>query len=236
MNGHLDESQFHDYLDGLLDATERSSVDAHLAACQACRSGLADLYDVVEGLAALSRKARPERDLWPGIEARIGEPRGAATLAGEAVAEVIPMAGRGVSRRRISLTVGQLLAAGVVLATVSAGTVWMALGPGGTPDGGRVAEQGEPVAVQQVSHAYEDYDQAVEELEEILRAGRTVLDGRTVLVLEKSLAEIDSAIEEAREALAADPASPDRAWALTNNMRRKLGVLRQAAGIIQSST
>jgi hypothetical protein len=83
---------------------------------------------------------------------------------------------------------------------------------------------------------YEAYDEAVAELEAILATGRQVLAPGTILVLEESLAEIDEAIEDARAALQADPASPALNRALTNSMRKKLDVLRHAAGIIQSNT
>jgi tetratricopeptide (TPR) repeat protein len=233
MNGHMSESQLHDYLDGLLPPDMVEAMDAHLAGCDACQAELAALAELLDDLASLPDEARPERDLWGGIEARISEAPGEVE---EPEVAVIPLTPRLAARRRISLTVGQLLAAGIVLASISAGTVWMALGSGAVPDAMPAMAGGQPEGLMQVDQAYQDYDEAVEELEEILRQGRQVLDPRTVLVLEESLAEIDAAIEDAREALAADPASPELAWALTNNMKKKLGVLRQAAGIIQSST
>jgi hypothetical protein len=97
--------------------------------------------------------------------------------------------------------------------------------------------QGEPtIPALMAADTYQAYDAAVEELEAILASGRQVLAPGTVLVLEESLAEIDEAIEDARTALAADPASQALNRALTNNMRKKLDVLRHAAGIIQSTT
>ena len=59
-----------EYLDGELTPAERADVDRHLTQCAECRSTLEDLRGVVSE-AALLRDARPARDLWSGIAARI---------------------------------------------------------------------------------------------------------------------------------------------------------------------
>lgn len=148
--------------------------------------------------------------------------------------------GGGRVRRTVSLSVGQLLAAGIVLAAVSGTTVWTALEAGNSGGSGPAVAATDP-AVEAIpailaSQAYEDYDTAVGELEAIVAEGRQVLDPRTVLILEESLAEIDEAIRDAREALERDPASRALNRSLADNMKKKLGVLRYAAGIIQSVT
>jgi hypothetical protein len=55
-------------------------------------------------------------------------------------------------------------------------------------------------------------------------------------VLEHSLAVIDSAISEARRALAADPASAYLNHHLARQMRRKLDLLRRATTIVAAQS
>src|SRR2546422_208780 len=75
------------------------------------------------------------------------------------------------------------------------------------------------------------YDVAVAELESALEQGRKSgrLDSATVRVLAQSLVTIDSAIVQARRALAADPGSVYLNQHLADTMRRKLELLRRAS-------
>ena len=90
-----------DYLDGDLDAEERTGLEAHLMGCENCRETLAGLRRIMARARALEDRT-PERDLWNGIAARIGT-RAATRPAG------LP--------RRFTFSLPQLLAAGTTLAT-----------------------------------------------------------------------------------------------------------------------
>src|SRR5438094_10345090 len=93
------------YPDGELAAPERTTLEAHLASCDACRTTLEELRRVVTNARALDDRP-PAADLWPAVAARIGlSPR-------EQARPVV---------RRFSFTVPQLPAASVVLALLSAG-------------------------------------------------------------------------------------------------------------------
>ena len=110
-------------------------------------------------------------------------------------------------RRKVSLSVPQLLAAGIALMFVSAGSVWLALSGNETGIAPTVAEVpllGESAALL-ASFDHPGYDAAVASLERVLEAGRGQLDPATVAVLEQSLATIDQAIAEARVAINSDP-------------------------------
>jgi hypothetical protein len=71
------------------------------------------------------------------------------------------------------------------------------------------------------------YDQAVADLQEALKAGRSRLDPETIKVLEASLASIDQAIEQSQRALAADPANTYLYSHLAAARQRKLALLRR---------
>lgn len=82
------------------------------------------------------------------------------------------------------------------------------------------------------THGVDRYDSAIAELETVLRDHRAQLDPATVAVLEQNLAIVDKAIADARRALAADPASAYLNGYLTQQLQRKVQVLRRAADIV----
>ena len=57
-------------------AVRGGEVEAHLAACAACREGARKLRQVLAHATALPGSVAPPRDLWPGIESRIARPSG----------------------------------------------------------------------------------------------------------------------------------------------------------------
>lgn len=79
------------------------------------------------------------------------------------------------------------------------------------------------------------YDQAVDELEAVLRRGRGRLQPETVQALEHSLSTIDNAIAEARRALTRDPGSPYLNAHLTDSLRRKVELLQQVSSLVGQS-
>ena len=211
-----------DYLDDELTASERRDIDLHLAGCAGCREVLAELALVKDTAAELAgQETLPEADLWPGVAWRMK------------------------SRRGISLSWMQALAAGLALVALSSGAVWMAMrgsrngappvvaadtvdrGPeAGTPAG--------PVVVADFGDAA--YENAVNDLRKSLDAGRNRLDPQTIQVLERNLASIDRAIEEARKALQADPANVSLNSYLAGVRRRKLDLLRTASDLTQPAS
>jgi len=163
--------------------------------------------------------ARPERNLWPAIEARV--------------------APRSATRRSVTFTLPQLAMAATLLIAVSGGVSWLALQPPSAP--GSAAEPpiravAEPAAairsdVGRASFADAQYDAAVADLESILREQSEQLDPQTVMVIERSLQAIDEAIRQSRAALDADPANTYLNSHLADARRRKLDLLRRAAGL-----
>jgi len=73
------------------------------------------------------------------------------------------------------------------------------------------------------------YDREIEKLHHIVKTRRTQLDPKTITVLEQSIAVIDSAIAQSREALKKDPASGFLAKELNNSLEKKVELLRTAA-------
>src|SRR5262249_1273969 len=86
-----------------------------------------------------------------------------------------------------------------------------------------------------VSMADAQYDAAVADLEKALQQGRGRLDAATIAIVEHNLQIIDQAIDQAREALVADPANTYLSGHLVEARRRKLDLLRRAAALTSES-
>ncbi len=215
-----------EYLDDELEQSQRIALEAHLTECAACTATLADLRRVVGRAHALDDRP-PATDLWPGIATRIG-------VSTDDLA-------RRRALRRVSFTVPQLVAASIVLvaATVvvarfvarSPGAPAPVATPAPTP-----STQAQPVAWP--ARADSSADLAVAQLQLALREGQRTgrLSPITVRKLEHSLAVIDSAIAEARRALAVDPNSSYLNHHLADTMRQKMEFLREANRIASART
>lgn len=73
------------------------------------------------------------------------------------------------------------------------------------------------------------YDQEIGKLRAIVKERRAQLDPGTIVVLEQSIAVIDSAISQSRAALAKDPSSGFLAQQLNQSLDKKVELLRTAA-------
>jgi anti-sigma factor RsiW len=234
---HSPIDKLNDYIDDILQPAERAEVEAHVAACVACRESLDELRGVVERAGRLG-SLEPERDLWSGIAARIGVGSDGAEPAARS-----PIAAREPRRFRwhpasFTFTLPQLAAAAVLVAVLSSAAVWILLrgpaartaAPGDVP--GPVAGSDEGIDATQVAA----YASTIADLEQTLERHRDRLDAATVDVIESNLAVIDAAIADSRKALAADPASPYLYRHLDRQMQQKVDLLRQANQYAYAST
>jgi anti-sigma factor RsiW len=226
-----------EYLDGDLAAPERAELETHISLCEECADTLEALRAVAERAQHLETPALTE-DLWPGIEARIGaesRPR---------IFRIRPNA------FRFTVSLPQAAAAALALTLLSGGAMWWAMrtGPLAPPKGGAVATQtpgattpatltagaaSAPGAAVNQFAGFDatHYDTAIADLERMLTEHRSQLDTSTVRVVEQNLVIIDHAIEQARRALAADPASPYLNGHLAQQLKLKLDLLRRATDL-----
>jgi putative zinc finger protein len=210
------------YLDGELDAPAREAIEAHLRDCVDCSAVLADLRAVVAEAHGVEDRA-PAVDLWPGIARRIESPPALFLLPIRPASRMAPA-----TARRFNLSVPQLAAAALFVALLSGGTVWWTLH---APHHGATAPDLATGGGEASSADFEirQYDQAVAELQRALDQNRSRLGPETVSTVESNLAVIDSAIAQARRALAADPANPYLTGHLAEQMKRKIRVLQRTA-------
>lgn len=207
------DQQLDAYLDGTLDATSRTVVDAHLASCATCQAQSRELRAVLAAAERLPRSIAPPRNLWPAISSRLPARVGS------------PAATRPVWRRWAPLA-----AAAVLLIAVTAIVTYRI-----ARDPMSLANQPAPTATLPVSFAADrEYTLAAEDLERVLDEGRGRLAPGTIEVIERNLALIDAAISEARAALAADPANTDLRALLWGAHRQKLNLLDRATRLTRS--
>jgi tetratricopeptide (TPR) repeat protein len=224
-----------EYLDDEdMSATERASIDAHLATCASCRTTLTELRAVQAKALSLPDQP-PTTDLWSGIAPRLDPP-----------STVRPFVKR---ERRFSFTLPQLVAAGLALMVVSGGMVWlMQLGGSRTSipqviatvqapsseaaqSSSKSEDEPAPTTIQRVNFGDAHYDEAIADLEKTLASNRSRLNADTVRILEENLMAIDQAIDQCRKALRNDPSNVYLNNHFVESRNRKLTLLRRAAAL-----
>lgn len=212
MTIHADFAQLCDYLDNELERGDRAHVDGHLRDCADCRAWLAALSGLAQHVDALPSEHVVPPDLWRGIRAGLS-PREATQEA----------AGRGYT--------GQMLAAAALIAIISSALTVITLQGTRLPRGAAaptVATSAQAAALAQGAPDELRYVRSAGVLQETLAQRRDSLAPSTVATVERSLRVADSAIAEARLALASDPANRILARLLASNYERKIDLLRRA--------
>lgn len=218
------QEQLSAWLDGELANGERRAVEAHLADCAACRAVGDDLRQLAR-IASKLPASPPDRNLWPGIEARLRS------------SQVTPIAAPR-SRWRAPATWAGLVAAGLLVG-VAIGR-WPAQGTAVQQDsstavattGRRDAATARPATLD-AGQLSQSTGVAVGQLEQLLLTQTQQLDTSTVRVLVQNLARIDSAIADAERALAADPSNAYVSRHLAATTKRKVDLLRRVAVLTQ---
>jgi hypothetical protein len=235
MSEHLSLERTHDLIDGLLPSETADRARRHMDECADCRDRYASLSELASDLRSVPRDATPPPEIWEAIARRIdgttpsAEPESADVL-------VLPGVRRSLEKspRRISFTIPQLAAASFVLAAASAGILWMAVSPQSGPSADILPET--PAGATRFVSDEASYDTALDELMTIVEMARPYLAPETLVALDQSLAEIDTAIEEIGAALDGDPSSELLHSMLVTQQRSKLRVLRQVATLTEAQS
>lgn len=200
-----------EYLDGSLDEQTVLELEARLEEDAVLREELEGLRAVTTAASAQPDSA-PATDLWPLISGRISS---AAPVR---------------NRRTILVTIPQFAAAAGIMLLLGVGLARM-----GTD--APTATLPTVTAFETSPDAYPaEYSLFVEDLEGRIEEGRGVLDAQTIEVLEQSLAKIDLAIDQAREALRADPSNAYLNQHLASSRARKLRILENATALVAART
>ncbi|MBA3578690.1 MAG: hypothetical protein H0W42_01770 [Gemmatimonadaceae bacterium] len=168
----------------------------------------------------------PSRDLWPGIEARLGSQ----------VADINQHAQR--RPRGIVVSTRLLASAAAILVMATAGTTYLVMRDASSNAGAIAAVQSGSLPGQSglaspatftVGDEFSAYTGEIDDLQGAIAERRSRLDPTTIAVLERNLRVIDAAIEESKRALASDPASRLLTGLLSAALANKVRLLRQAA-------
>ena len=225
-----------EYVDDELDAATRAELETHLLSCDECRTITGDLR-LIRATASRLENTEPASDLWAGIAAEIGAgsagtPAGGSGGPGDA-AKVLRMEPR--ARRSFTFSIPQLAAAALIILGLGAALMWQIER---SRPATRVAADTQDatgavrtVSTPAVTANEAGYDAAIQQLEQAAARNRDHLDSSTVRVLNESMTTIDRAIDDARAALAADPANPYLHRHYDRTMKQKLEILRRAATI-----
>lgn len=238
-NDHSErEAQVYAYVEGLLDGDELRRFEALLKTDRELEAEVHRARLLLSDLSGLDEDQEPTRDLWPSIHARLER-----STEGEAEPQVADIKSiRRRQPRRVTMGVPQLIAAGIATVLLSGGGTWLAMRTAATLDTAIVdpvtpppSTTGAVVPDFASDAAFRDYDRAVSQLQTILDAGRDRLSPETLQILEESLASIDTAIRDARRALAEDPENGALNQLLGRHLKTKLDLLRRTAAALQSN-
>ena len=183
----------------------------HLQQCAECRERLRTLREVLAAANALPHDIAPPPEVWDGIRARV--------LA------------RPQSRSRFTAARWIAAAAAVVMLVGSAIILPLDLGTNTKRNGKGAVVPATPGPVAAVEQQYVG---TVDELRLALDAQRPTLTARVAGVVDKSLADIDAAISETRDALRADPENAALVDILSSHYERKVDLLQRATELASS--
>ena len=225
-----------DYVDGSLSPAEARELESHLSGCPDCTVVLADLRDLVaraRGIREIDSSASVDlgSDLWPGIEARIRD------LPVSTVRVAEPVRADGADRGawlagRLSVSMPQLALAAVAFLAISSAIFWVAFDIGGREGTRRLAAGSSRIAMVPASSSpVEAALSEIEQLKRILRERREEIDPETLRALEESLRSVETAVDEARRALEADPDNSYIQSHLEELTERQLDLLRRAVAL-----
>jgi hypothetical protein len=226
-----------EYLESTLSLPTRATVDAHVASCARCAALLADVRSIVDRAGALP-VMHPSRDLWPAVAARLDAP-------------VVPIGMAASGQRRPRFPRWASLAAAAAVLVVATSLVTREALRSGAPEAQAIVEQPSTPALPQSlgaettatlpvvetpnapapvapvrERAAVTYGREIARLEAFVRQRESALDPATLAIIESSMRIIDSAIVEARAALARDPASRFLTDQVDKTLQKKMELLR----------
>lgn len=227
-----------EYLESTLSLPARAQLDAHAASCARCAEILADVRSIIDRAGALP-VLEPSRDLWSDVAARLDAP-------------VVSIATAPSARRQLRMPrwAGLAAAAAVLIVATSLITRQTMLNDPATPTVAPIAARPTPIAQPAESLGAETttvsvantaaplrtreraavtYGREIERLESIVRVRESALDPATLAIIENSMRIIDSALVEARAALARDTASRFLIEQVDKTLEKKMELLRSVS-------
>lgn len=205
-----------DLLDGRLSSAEAREARGHLERCPGCAAELAEAAGLAARIAELPRTLEPERDLWPGVAARLDEARVARGRFG---------------RRELAVAASILLAAAAVIGAYLVGRQQALTASAPTPTAAPAAGAIEAEALLASFDALGvlDYATTRRDLFEVLERRRDQLAPETFALVMANLELIEESMSRIAAALGADPGNALLQRQLVTAYRRQVDLLERAA-------
>ncbi|HJQ20578.1 MAG TPA: hypothetical protein VJ867_09540 [Gemmatimonadaceae bacterium] len=185
----------------------------HLATCPECRAAVQRLRNLLATAHALPRDVAPPEHVWTAVRDRWRREQGAPVRASH------------VWVRPLLVAASIVLVAGVAtIGLMSRGQIVKRSGDAAAP----------AHLVSAVQTLDRNYGGTIAELRSALESRRDALSPHTVRTVDRALTIIDSAIVEARAALAADPANQALMDILSAHYQREVDLLQRATELSSS--
>jgi hypothetical protein len=209
MTNHLPFDRLCDLADDLLSADVALAAREHLGQCGDCAERFSALTSLTTSAAALPKRIAAPADLWADIHRDIS----ASVPSG--------------NQRNMRRWIPQLAAAGALIAALSSLVTYGVMRD--KPPVSAALHPASAALPASLASAERGYEKSVEDLQRALDDRRDSLAPSTVATVEQSLRIADSAIAEARSALARDPGNAALVKLLASNYERKIDLLKRAA-------
>ena len=201
------------FVDETTGAGTTRDIETHLGTCEACRGLADDLVRVRAAARALGPVAPPAR-VWTELSARLAAP----DPAGSGSAAPAP---RSAAWQWLGL------AAALVLVTLGLYAVDR-FRPAPAPAGNPVANATVEGVNEELRLALDHYENAISQLKVLAATGDDALDPDIAATFDRNMAIVDSAIDESRAALDADPGNQPARASLLEALSQKVNVLQSA--------
>lgn len=207
MDWHPNETQLNDFADGELAESDRDAVAGHVVYCVQCAAVVSGLRALLADAAALPASIEPPARLWQSVRGRTISPRPGRT------------------KMLWELRAPLAAAAAVLIVAASAITWWIAP----TERASQIMTASAPAPAELgLARAEADYLEATRALLLVLEERRDRMDPAVVATVEQNLRVIAAAVENAKAALAADPANQDVTAILNATYQTQIRMLRSA--------
>ena len=224
-----------EYIDGGLSKRDQRDVDKHLKTCTSCSDEVGNIRALLARAKQLPRELEPNRDLWPGLEGRLGPQQG------EHVSPSNP--GAGTWKRLLNHGVREALAVAAAVAILLSGTFLapsqQVPGDNTRPTVSRTTQMGPKPPTATFARMMWGMEL------ESRAAGRTFTSAlrkdsnpgaiEGVQSIDSGLEVLNRAIAASSEALRADPENPELLKRLSGYYRKRLALLQQATQLATRS-
>ncbi len=211
--------------DGTLGPIRKAELELHLDQCEGCRALAEDLARIRDLAASLDPLAPPDR-AWFQIAGRLRQ-------EGRIAAAPPVVARRGYRAAVLAIAAALVLAVGAsLLMLMPRFRTQPAPSAASTTQGNATAAEAVESVEAEFQLAEQHYQNAINKLDQIVKADRNAIDPQTAAALQKNQQVIDQAIAESRAALRTEPQNTAAQASLFDALKRKVALLQDTIALM----